>query len=32
MGTYDDVTRIKADLADPTSIQSSIKQSKPDEI
>jgi len=32
MGTFDDINRIKADLADPTSIQSAIKQSQPDEI
>jgi GDPmannose 4,6-dehydratase len=32
MGTFDDVNRIKADLADPSSIQSAIKQSQPDEI
>ena len=32
MGTFDDVNRIKADLADPSSIQSAIKKSQPDEI
>ena len=32
MGTFDDVTRIKADLGDPSSIQSAIKKSQPDEI
>ena len=29
---FDKITRIKADLADPSSIQSSIRQSQPDEI
>jgi len=32
METFDEVHRIKADLADIPSIQSAIKQSKPDEI
>ena len=32
METFDQITRIKADLADPSSIQSSIRQSQPDEI
>jgi len=32
METFDDITRIKADLADPSSIQSAIKKSQPDEI
>jgi len=32
LGTFDDVNRIKADLADPSSIQSAIKQSQPDEV
>lgn len=32
MGTLYDVTRIKADLSDPSSIQSAIKQSQPDEV
>ena len=32
MGTYEEITRIKADLADPSSIQAAIRQSQPDEI
>ena len=32
METFDQITRIKADLADPSSIQSAIRQSQPDEI
>ena len=32
LGTFDDINRIKADLADPSSIQSAIKQSQPDEV
>ena len=32
MKTFEKVTRIKADLADPSSIQSAIRQSQPDEI
>ena len=32
MGTFDQITRIKADLADPSSIQSAIRQSQPDEV
>lgn len=32
MGTLYDVTRIKADLSDSSSIQSAIKQSQPDEV
>lgn len=32
MRTFDQVTRIKADLADPSSIQSAIRQSHPDEV
>ena len=32
MGTFDDVTRIKADLADPSSIVSALRQSQPDEV
>ncbi|MCV0411927.1 GDP-mannose 4,6-dehydratase [Nitrosarchaeum sp.] len=32
MRTFDQVTRIKADLADPSSIQSAIRQSQPDEV
>lgn len=32
MGNYDKITRIKADLADYSSIQSAIRQSQPDEI
>tara|TARA_B100000745_G_scaffold107890_1_gene69114 strand:- start:366 stop:1340 length:975 start_codon:yes stop_codon:yes gene_type:complete len=32
METFDQINRIKADLADPSSIQSAIRQSQPDEI
>jgi GDPmannose 4,6-dehydratase len=32
MNTFDEITRIKADLADPSSIQSALRQSQPDEI
>ena len=32
MKTFDEITRIKADLADPSSIQAAIRQSQPDEI
>ena len=32
MGTFDQIIRIKADIADPSSIQSAIRQSKPDEV
>jgi len=32
MKTFEKVTRIKADLADPSSIQSAIRQSQPDEV
>lgn len=32
MNTFDQITRIKADLADPSSIQSALRQSQPDEI
>jgi len=32
MNTFDQITRIKADLFDPSSIQSAIRQSQPDEI
>lgn len=32
MGTFDNITRIKADLADSPSIQTAIRQSQPDEI
>jgi len=32
LGIYEDFTRIKADLADSSSIQSAIKQSQPDEV
>ena len=32
METFDQITRIKADLADPSSIQSAVRQSQPDEI
>ena len=32
METFEQITRIKADLADPSSIQSAIRQSQPDEI
>jgi len=31
-GTFDDVTRIKADVADTSSIQSAMKQAEPDEV
>tara|TARA_B100001013_G_scaffold316640_1_gene224116 strand:- start:366 stop:1340 length:975 start_codon:yes stop_codon:yes gene_type:complete len=32
METFEQINRIKADLADPSSIQSAIRQSQPDEI
>ena len=32
METFDQINRIKADLADPSSIQSAIRQSQPDEL
>jgi GDPmannose 4,6-dehydratase len=32
MNTYDQITRMKADLADPSSIQSALRQAQPDEI
>ena len=32
MGIFDDVTKIKADLSDQTSINSAIRQSEPDEV
>jgi len=32
MGTFEKIIRIKADLADPSSIQSAIRQSQPDEV
>ena len=32
LGIFDEITRIKADLADYSSLQSAIRQSKPDEI
>ena len=32
MGIFDDITKIKADLSDQTSINSAIRQSEPDEV
>jgi len=32
MNTFDDIVKIKADLADQMSIQSAIRKSQPDEI
>lgn len=32
LGTFDEITKIKADLSDQTSINSAIRQAKPDEV